>query len=90
MIRLEFSHEGMGDEAGDDDDDGHFDAIDYEEDPDVGRLCNQFNRARAAWIAAEEVLDQDVDAFGGQSFAIIALGSMLGAIKALEREASTL
>lgn len=81
---MEFSHE-----AGDiDDDDDYFNAIDYEEDPDVERLCSQFNRARAAWIAAQEILDQDVHAFGAQSFSIIALGSMLNAIKALEREAN--
>jgi hypothetical protein len=87
-IRLEFTHRDNddGDEP-DEDDDGWFDAIDYEEDPDVARLCNQFNRARAAWIAAREVMEQDVEIFGVQSFLVIALGSMLGAIKALGREA---
>lgn len=85
---MEFSH-GAGD-IEDDDDDEYFNAIDYEEDPDVGRLCSQFNRARAAWVAAKEILDQDSDEFGVQSFSIIALGSMLAAIKALEREANNI
>ncbi|KAF9078332.1 RNA dependent RNA polymerase-domain-containing protein [Rhodocollybia butyracea] len=87
-IRLEFTHRDNDDgDDPDEDDDGWFDAIDYEEDPDVSRLCNRFNRARAAWIAAREVIEQDVEIFGVQSFLMIALGSMLGAIKALGREA---
>ncbi|KAJ4490445.1 RdRP-domain-containing protein [Lentinula aciculospora] len=88
MIRLEFSHQDN--DLDDFDEDEYFDAINYEEDPDIGRLCNQFNRARAAWIAASEVLTHDDNTFGAQSFAMIALGSMLNSIKALGREANTL
>ncbi|KIK51552.1 hypothetical protein GYMLUDRAFT_181285 [Collybiopsis luxurians FD-317 M1] len=82
-IRAEFSLQDS--DADDWNEDDIFDAIGYEEDPDVERLCNIFNRARAAWIASQETLEQDVDAFGAQSFAMIALGSMLNAIKALGR-----
>ncbi|KAJ3821510.1 RdRP-domain-containing protein [Lentinula raphanica] len=76
-IRHEFSSRDQ--DAFDEDED--FDAISYEEDPDIERLCNQFNRARAAWIVGNEE-----DAFGASSFAMIALGSMLNAIKSLGRE----
>ncbi|KAF5361337.1 hypothetical protein D9757_012315 [Collybiopsis confluens] len=81
-IRLEFAYQETDVENWNEE---YFDALDYEEDPDVERLCNIFNRARAAWIASEEIMDQDVEMFGVQSFAMIALGSMLNAIKALER-----
>ncbi|KAJ3983189.1 RdRP-domain-containing protein [Lentinula detonsa] len=79
-IRLEFSHQDN--DQDDFDEDEYFDAINYEEDPDIGRLCNQFNRARAAWIVGN-----GEDVYGAQSFTMIALGEMLSAIKALGREA---
>ncbi|KAJ3890515.1 RdRP-domain-containing protein [Lentinula edodes] len=84
-IRLEFYRQDN--DLDDFEMDGYFDPIDYEEDPDIGRLCNKFNYARAAWIAASEV---GYDKFGAQSFAMIALGSMLNAIKDLGREANAL
>ncbi len=88
-IRLEFAHQEEDNVTVDefDVDDEYFDAIGYEEDPDVERLCNQFNRARAAWIAVTDALEEGAP-YGTQSFAIIALGTMLNTIKALEREAN--
>ncbi|KAJ3850837.1 RdRP-domain-containing protein [Lentinula lateritia] len=83
-IRLEFYRQDNG---LDDPEMVDFDPIDYEEDPDIGRLCNKFNYARAAWIAASEV---GYDKFGAQSFAMVALGAMLNAIKDLGREANVL
>ncbi|KAJ7748472.1 RdRP-domain-containing protein [Mycena maculata] len=63
------------------------DQDDYEEDnwddmaEDEERRAAKFERAWAAWLVAEEALDDDPSAYGPSSFGLLALGTMLEVIK---------
>ncbi|KAJ6501486.1 RdRP-domain-containing protein [Mycena vitilis] len=48
---------------------------------DEERRRDKFERAWAAWIVAEEALDEDPSAYGPSSFGLLALGTMLEVIK---------
>ncbi|KAJ7642305.1 RNA dependent RNA polymerase-domain-containing protein [Mycena rosella] len=50
-----------------------------DEDDDVRR--DKFERAWAAWLVAEETLDDDPSSFGPSSFGLIALGTILEIVK---------
>ncbi|KAJ7102468.1 RdRP-domain-containing protein, partial [Mycena belliarum] len=65
-------------ESGDEDD-----GLDDEEDlaGDEERRRDKFERAWAAWLVAEEALDDDPSSFGPSSFGLIALGTILEVIK---------
>ncbi|KAF7319877.1 RdRP-domain-containing protein [Mycena kentingensis (nom. inval.)] len=72
-------------------DDGHDEDDEEEEDeewedPDEfagsdERRADRLGRAWAAWLVAEEVLEDDVTSFGASSFGLIALGTVLDVIK---------
>jgi hypothetical protein len=55
----------------------------FEEDfaGDEERRWDKFERAWAAWIVAEEALDDDPGSYGPSSFGLIALGTMLEVVK---------
>ncbi|KAJ7226071.1 RdRP-domain-containing protein [Mycena pura] len=66
-----------GDEEQDEDD-----WDDWEETAgDEERRRDRFERAWAAWLVAEEAIDDDASAFGASSFGLLALGTMLDVIK---------
>jgi RNA-dependent RNA polymerase len=71
-----------------DPDDTQSDDEDYEDEEiqmDRARRYEVFKRAWAAWNVAEEALQEalqdDADAFGAQSFGLIALGVLLEVVK---------
>ncbi|KAJ7456436.1 RdRP-domain-containing protein [Mycena latifolia] len=55
------------------------DSEDIAGDEEVRR--DKFERAWAAWLVAEEALDDDPSAFGPSSFGLLALGTMLEVVK---------
>lgn len=68
----------MVDEEEEDDDD------EWEDDDladDEEKRYDKFERAWAAWLVAEEALDEDPSAFGPSSFGLLALGMMLEVLK---------
>ncbi|KAJ7922944.1 RNA dependent RNA polymerase-domain-containing protein [Mycena leptocephala] len=48
---------------------------------DEERRRDKFERAWAAWIVAEEALDDDLGSYGPSSFGLLALGTMLEVVK---------
>jgi RNA-dependent RNA polymerase len=62
----------------DDEDEGDDDEGDHERSH---RIAETMTRSWAAWLVAEAELQENPDAFGPQSFGLIALGSLLKIIK---------
>jgi RNA-dependent RNA polymerase len=75
------------DDAQGDHDEGDDDENDYERSTQAEEILS---RSWAAWIVAEEVLNQSPDEFGPQSFGLIALGSMLKVVQEASTEAERL
>ncbi|KAJ7651977.1 RdRP-domain-containing protein, partial [Mycena polygramma] len=81
-IRHEFNspdYREMQETGIDEEEDEFEDEEDMAEDEE--RRRDKFERAWAAWIVAEEALDDDPSAYGPSSFGLLALGTMLEVIK---------
>ncbi|KAJ7037508.1 RdRP-domain-containing protein [Mycena alexandri] len=70
---------GAGDEEDEDDDDEWDDGDDIAGDEE--RRREKFERAWAAWLVAEEALDDDGSSYGPSSFGLLALGTILEVVK---------
>jgi RNA-dependent RNA polymerase len=57
--------------------------VDESEDlaEDEERRRDKYERAWAAWLVAEEALDDDPSSYGPSSFGLLALGTMLEVVK---------
>ncbi|KAJ7785716.1 RdRP-domain-containing protein [Mycena metata] len=70
---------GAGDDEDEDDDDEWDDRDDIAGDEEKRR--EKFERAWAAWLVAEEALDDDGSSYGPSSFGLLALGTILEVLK---------
>ncbi|KAJ6573969.1 RdRP-domain-containing protein [Mycena vulgaris] len=66
-------------DAAEDEDDDEDDA--WDDGDDEERRREKFERAWAAWLVAEEALDDEPSAYGPSSFGLLALGTILEVIK---------
>ncbi|KAJ7171804.1 RdRP-domain-containing protein, partial [Mycena crocata] len=79
-IRYEFrspAYRETKDGEGDQDDWDDWDEMAEDEE----RRCDKFERAWAAWLVAEEALDDDPSSYGPSSFGLLALGTLLEVLK---------